>query len=168
MLTLTKRFWHDEGGFIVSAALVLITTLGVLGMIVGINSVATAINSELNDISSAFGAIDQSYWYSGLVKWGHSGVPGSAYADARDFCDCTTIVPVPPAVKGQYYVPPAVVPPQPVPHPGPHAVPHPGPVKPPCVHCPPPHLHGKPGPHLKPTPRRKPLPKSHPKKKKQK
>lgn len=160
MLTLTKRFWHDEGGFIVSAELVLITTIGVLGMIVGLNSVATAINSELNDISNAFGTIDQSYWYSGLVKWGHSGVPGSAYADARDFCDCTTIVPTAPLVKGQYLVPGGVAPAVP------GAVPHPGAVKPPCVNCPAPHPHGKHGPRLKPTPRRKPLPKFKPKKKK--
>jgi len=60
------EFWSDDVGFIISAELVLVLTIGVLGMVVGLNSVASAINQELNDLSGAFGTIDQSYFYSGL------------------------------------------------------------------------------------------------------
>ena len=93
MKRLLIRLKHDETGMIISAELVLVVTIGVLGMSVGINSVASSINSEMNDISSAFGEIDQSYSYTGMTKFGHATVVGSAYWDARDFCDCAIIVP---------------------------------------------------------------------------
>lgn len=123
MTTVLKRLWTDERGFIVSAEIVLIVTIGVLGVIVGISSVATTINNELNDVSSAFGAVDQSYWYSGQVKLGHAGVTGSGYADAQDFCDCTTIVRTVPGVKIQTgssgLLPPPITPPVVSPPPAP-------------------------------------------------
>ena len=145
MTTLLKRLWNDERGFIVSAEIVLIVTIGVLGIIVGINSVASSINNELNDVSSAFGAVDQSYWYSGLVKVGHSGISGSAFSDSQDFCDCTSIVrtvpgakiqtgnPVPPIGPPPRVVPPPVAPPVCPPATVPPAVPH-GPGVYPPVH----------------------------------
>ncbi|MCH8828457.1 MAG: hypothetical protein IID45_02655 [Planctomycetes bacterium] len=93
MKNLLRVFWKDERGFVISAELVLVLTIGVLGMIVGLNSVASSINSEMNDISSAFGAIDQSYQYWGMSKFGHASVVGSGYVDARDYCDCSIIIP---------------------------------------------------------------------------
>lgn len=146
MLTLVKRFWNDERGFIVSAEMVLIVTIGVLGMIVGINSVTKAVNAELNDVASAFGSLNQSYWYAGSVKFGHAGVAGSAFADRRDFCDCTTIVPTVPGAKTQFGPPPVAAPallPKPVPLPGPRFT---RPPVPPC--CDPPK--GKPHPDRRP------------------
>lgn len=124
MKNLALRFWNDDRGFIISAEIVLVVTIGVLGMIVGINAVASAVNNELNDISSAIGALDQSYWYSGFVKFGHSGVVGSAFSDSQDFCDCTSIVPTPPPVKIQNVpnTPPVPVPPAGVPVPPPAGV----------------------------------------------
>ena len=82
---------NDEGGMIVSAELAIVLTVSVLAMVVGLNGITGAITGELNDISSAFGAIDQSYTYHGLAKFGHSWAAGSGYVDARDFCDCTAI-----------------------------------------------------------------------------
>lgn len=144
MTTLLKRLWNDERGFIVSAEIVLIVTIGVLGIIVGISSVASSINNELNDISGAFGAVDQSYWYSGMVKFGHSGVAGSAFADTRDYCDCTTIVRTVPGAKlqarGPLPAPPPIAPPAP-----PRVAPPPRPACP--TGCPPaaaPCPHGRP------------------------
>lgn len=90
MNTLTN-LWKDEGGFILSAELVLILTIGCIGMIVGLNSVATSVTNELNDLSSALGALDQSYAYNGLRKSGHAWVVGSGFADGADFCDCSII-----------------------------------------------------------------------------
>ena len=36
-----RTLWHDEAGFVLSAELVLVLTLGVLSMVVGLNAVAS-------------------------------------------------------------------------------------------------------------------------------
>ncbi len=95
-----RTLWRDDGGFILSAELVLILTIGCIGMIVGLNSVATSVTNELNDISSAIGTIDQSYYYNGLSKAGHAAVVGSGFADGADFCDCSIVTQTQAAIHG--------------------------------------------------------------------
>ena len=86
MTTLFLALWKDEAGFILSAELVLISTIGVLSMVVGLSEVANAINQELEDVASAFGAVNQSYRYQGLT--GHGGsIDGSTFHDTIDLCD---------------------------------------------------------------------------------
>jgi Flp pilus assembly pilin Flp len=86
MMTVVKRMWSDEAGFIVSAELILVATIGVLAMVVGLSEVSIGINEELEDVGSAFGAINQSFCYFGAT--GHKGhVSGSAFRDRIDFCD---------------------------------------------------------------------------------
>ena len=136
--------WKDESGVILSAELVLILTIGVLAMIVGLNSVAKAVTQELNDVSGALGALDQSYAYRGMNKWWHAGVAGSAYADRGDACDCSGIMMPSSAVKSgpgslECASTPSAVPRPAVPAVPPAAtpyVPH-GPVIPsaPCNNC---------------------------------
>lgn len=91
MTRLLKSFMHNEHGLVISAELVIVLTVGVLAMIVGLNGVAGAINGELNDLSSAFGTLDQSFMYRGFNKWHHAAVAGSGYADGQDSCDCSAI-----------------------------------------------------------------------------
>jgi hypothetical protein len=80
------RLINDEAGFIVSAELILVATIAVLSMVVGLSELANNINQELEDVASAFGAVNQSYRYNGLT--GHKGtVVGSRYRDFTDFCD---------------------------------------------------------------------------------
>ena len=87
---LILSFWNDEAGFIVSAELVLISTIAVLAMVVGLSEVARAINQELDDVAAAFGSINQSFRYQGLT--GHGGVSnGSSFHDQLDFCDGPSI-----------------------------------------------------------------------------
>jgi len=83
--------WQDDRGFVLSAELVIIMTIAVLGMIVGLNAVAKSVTQEMNDVSGAIGALDQSYFYTGLFKSWHAGVNGSGYIDRADACDCSTI-----------------------------------------------------------------------------
>jgi len=87
-----KTLWNDEAGVILSAELVLIGTILVLGMIVGLVELQHSIVSELSDLASAFGNLDQSYTVSGLgsVKPGgfKGRVYGASYTDAPDACDC--------------------------------------------------------------------------------
>ena len=100
MIRTLKALWNDQNGFVVSAELILVLTIGVLAMLVGLFSVSKSITQELNDISSAFGAIDQSYCYAGLKKKKHHAqVVGSGFKDGRDDCDCTIIVQPPPRIK---------------------------------------------------------------------
>ena len=80
------KLWNDEAGFIVSAELVLIATILVLGMIVGLVSVRDQVVQELGDIALAIGFINQSYSFSGIT--GHtSSTAGAFMDDTTDVCD---------------------------------------------------------------------------------
>lgn len=87
MKTLALKLWQDEAGFLVSAEMVLISTIVVLGMVVGLAEVSSAINQELEDVASAFGSVNQSYRYSGLWSDDKAASGGSQFDDDRDFCD---------------------------------------------------------------------------------
>lgn len=80
--------WNDEAGFIVSAELVLVATVAVLGLVVGLSEVAVSINTELNDVSNAFGSLSQSYSYCGFASKDcgkfKSFFSGSCYIDRHD------------------------------------------------------------------------------------
>jgi len=87
MLTLAAKLWADEAGFIVSAELVLVSTILVLGMTVGLSEVSFAVNQELEDVASAFGSINQSYRYEGLFDHDKATIAGSRFGDHFDYCD---------------------------------------------------------------------------------
>jgi Flp pilus assembly pilin Flp len=83
---------QDESGFIVSAELVLIATLLVIGMIVGLSEVQHAIVEELNDVAEAIGSVNQSFEFAGFSarKNKHqikSFTRGSRFTDHADECD---------------------------------------------------------------------------------
>lgn len=88
-----RNFWNDQSGFIVSIELILIATVVVLGLIVGMSEIAISINTELNDISNATGALVQSYAtpnYKGIDNCTgkqYSFSFGSRYIDYHDDCD---------------------------------------------------------------------------------
>lgn len=85
-----KTFCNDESGFVISAELVLVLTVGVLAMIVGLHEVAEAVVTELNDISNAIGALNQSFAYCGFVSTGGKNKSfffGSRFNDTVDDCD---------------------------------------------------------------------------------
>ncbi len=85
--------WNDEAGFIISAELVIVATLLVVGLIVGLSEVQHAVVSELNDVGDAIGSLNQGYRFSGFSKrkGGGGGVAarsyGSAFTDTMDECD---------------------------------------------------------------------------------
>jgi Flp pilus assembly pilin Flp len=84
-----RKLWNDEAGAIVSAEIVLVATILVIGMIVGLKSVRDAVVTELADVAQAIANISQSYSYSGVD--GHAaGTTGSFFVDAQDFCDSNT------------------------------------------------------------------------------
>ena len=81
-----KSLFNDENGFVVSAELILVATIVVLGLVVGLAEVRQAVSEELEDVASAIGSINQTYCYSGLrTSKGHTA--GSSFYDNQDFCD---------------------------------------------------------------------------------
>lgn len=91
MKTFLRQLRDDEQGFIISAEAAIMTTVGTLAMVVGLEAVSSAVINELNDLAQAFGAIDQSYSYNAIAKVRHARMAGSGFFDRRDFCDCSTI-----------------------------------------------------------------------------
>ena len=61
MNTLLVRLWRDERGFTASAELILISTLAILGTIVGLTAYRDSIVQELGDAAMAVGQFNQSY-----------------------------------------------------------------------------------------------------------
>ncbi len=87
---------RDERGFILSAELVLILTLGVLAMVVGVHAVAKSLNGELIDIAQSFGNMNQSFFVHGFSYYCprvglNAATGGSGYIDGSDYCDCAAL-----------------------------------------------------------------------------
>lgn len=89
-----KNFINDEAGFIVSAELILIATILVIGLIVGLSEIQHAVVAELNDVADAIGSVNQSYAYTGFhANKSNGGVGlkaftnGSSFVDTADDCD---------------------------------------------------------------------------------
>ena len=88
---MVRQLLNDEAGFIVSAELVLVATILVIGLIVGLSEVQHAVVSELNDVGDAIGELNQAYSFSGFSKCDqgniHAATYGSSFADTADDCD---------------------------------------------------------------------------------
>jgi hypothetical protein len=81
-----NRFYNETDGAIVSAEIMLVGSILVLGMIVGLKSVRDSVVTELADFAQAVSNIDQSFCYSGVS--GHSANSGGGhFQDQLDFCD---------------------------------------------------------------------------------
>lgn len=87
------NFLNDETGVIICAEMILVLTIAVLGMVVGLSEIAIAVNNELNDLSNAFGSINQSFGFTGF----HAFFPkfksffaGTTFIDIVDECDWNT------------------------------------------------------------------------------
>lgn len=83
---------RDENGFIVSAELVLVATLTVIGLVVGLSEVQHSVVAELNDVGDAIGSLNQGYSSSGFSAYKSNGCLkaasyGSAFGDSQDDCD---------------------------------------------------------------------------------
>ncbi|MEZ5939882.1 MAG: branched-chain amino acid aminotransferase [Planctomycetaceae bacterium] len=77
MFDVIRAFWKEEAGFIVSAELALISTIGVMGMVAGLAEVSNNVNGELYDVGQAISHVDQSYAFQ------LSGGTGSQFQDSN-------------------------------------------------------------------------------------
>ena len=96
-MSLLKRLWNDETGFVASTELILFTVIVVIGLISGMVMYRDQIVQELGDVASALGNLNQSYSFDAanctFVVGGAaftSTVAGSAFADQTDFCETGT------------------------------------------------------------------------------
>ena len=86
MKNLALRFWNEQTGAIVSAEIMLVATILVIGVVVGLKSLRDSVVSELADVAGALGSVNQSFCFSGVC--GHGGhMAGSSFQDQADFCD---------------------------------------------------------------------------------
>ncbi|WP_437226628.1 hypothetical protein SH661x_004684 [Planctomicrobium sp. SH661] len=88
MKRLITALWADEAGFILSAELVIIATVAVLGLTVMLVAVRDSIGGEMTDLANAFRNVDQSYRYGGMLgcrtRTGFtSWTAGSGYLDPQ-------------------------------------------------------------------------------------
>ena len=81
-----RKLWNDEAGFIISAELVLVATIVVIGLIVGLVMVRNQVVQELVDVGQAIGSLSQTYAYAGTKKCEVGLTDGSFYLDKADFC----------------------------------------------------------------------------------
>ena len=91
MMSLCNELLSNEDGFILSAEMVMILTIAVLGIVVGLAQVQQAVVTELQDLSLAFSGLNQSYMtpaFRGCFKWGRpiSWSAGSGFIDFYDSC----------------------------------------------------------------------------------
>lgn len=90
--TLINKLASDEAGFIISSELILVATIGVIGVIVGLAEVTWNVNQELEDVGSAIGSVNQSFSYKGYCGPKGRSV-GSQFQDSQDQgdseCDIT-------------------------------------------------------------------------------
>ena len=82
MKNLWQRLLKDETGVIISSELALVSTVGVLGMVVGLESVSTAVTQELTDLSNAYRSLNQTYSYRSISKGQHARFSGSGFTNA--------------------------------------------------------------------------------------
>jgi Flp pilus assembly pilin Flp len=88
-----RNFWNDENGFLISAELILLATITVIGLIVGMAEIQWAVIGELNDVADAIGSLNQSFAFSGFCahkQFGNglkSQVAGSMFVDVVEECD---------------------------------------------------------------------------------
>lgn len=73
MQRLLRRFLKDECGMVVSAEIVLVTTVLVIGAMTGLSAVSSAVNSELNSVAAACYNSYQDGYNNGNYGQGYSG-----------------------------------------------------------------------------------------------
>ena len=56
-----SELWRDEAGVILSAEVVVLGTVGVVGLTAGLSVAAKSVNSELQDLAFAIRSLAQSY-----------------------------------------------------------------------------------------------------------
>jgi hypothetical protein len=84
------RLWTEDAGAILSAEVMLVASILVIGVIAGLTSLRDSVTTELADLAQALGNINQSYSYSG-TQGHHTFNGGGQFVDNYDFCDVASL-----------------------------------------------------------------------------
>jgi Flp pilus assembly pilin Flp len=79
MQTTLRALWADERGFLVSAELILVATLLVIGLIAGLSCLQGVIIGEFQDLAFAFASLNQSFRFPGFFGCKGAFHPGSFF-----------------------------------------------------------------------------------------
>ena len=83
---LGRKLWQDDYGTVISAELLCIAVVVLIGLIAGFTSLRDAAIAELSDVAGSVQDVAQHYTFNSIE--GHaSGTAGSSFADATDQCD---------------------------------------------------------------------------------
>ena len=85
-MKMLHAFWSEETGAILSAEVMLVASILVIGVIAGLASVRDSVTTELADLAQALANVNQSYSFSG-TQGHHTFNGGGVFIDNTDFCD---------------------------------------------------------------------------------
>src|SRR5947209_12028411 len=74
------RVWRDDEGAVIATEYLFVVTILVIGLVVGLTGLRTAINAELTELGNAILALSQGYSVNGQASAGGS-VDGSQAID---------------------------------------------------------------------------------------
>src|SRR6516165_4539616 len=80
MAHLMRKLWRDDCGALISAEFLFVATILVIGVIIGLTNVRSALNAELTELGNAFLALSQGFAISGQSGSG-ANVDGSQAFD---------------------------------------------------------------------------------------
>lgn len=83
---ITRLIINDQAGAVVSAELIVLVTIVLIGMVVATSSTRDAIVGELSDLSGAVQDSNQSFSYNGIFG-NSSSLAGSQFGDSLDTSD---------------------------------------------------------------------------------
>ncbi|MBL8826568.1 MAG: branched-chain amino acid aminotransferase [Planctomycetaceae bacterium] len=81
------RLWNEDAGVIISLELLLSAILLCFGLVAGMQVLRDATVQEVVDLGMAFGAINNSYVFTGLTFSSGGSIAGSSFTDALDAGD---------------------------------------------------------------------------------
>jgi hypothetical protein len=84
MCGLLRKLWQDDGGALIATEWVFMVTILVIGLVVGLKAVQSAVLNELEEVAGAIGALSQSYSFAGTSGCCGSFTNGSSYTDEVD------------------------------------------------------------------------------------
>ena len=86
-MKLLARLWNETDGAILSAEIMLVATILVIGVIVGLKSVRDSVVTELADVAEAVGSASQKHHDHGNHNGWDKHDRGNSHAAAR----CVTV-----------------------------------------------------------------------------
>ena len=81
-----QKLWADESAVVTTTDLILLSTILVIGTIVGLTTLRDQVVQELGDVATAIGHLNQSYTVAEFTTANFTAA-GSSFADMSDDCE---------------------------------------------------------------------------------